>query len=64
MAVDLAVRPFAKGRASSRTHSGWGRRLLTAAVLTWFAILILAPTIGLIHQALAGDGAHPAARGG
>lgn len=32
----------------------WGRRILTGAVLGWFALLILAPTVGLVRQALAG----------
>jgi sulfate transport system permease protein len=31
-----------------------GPRLLTAAVLTWFAMLILVPTVALVRQALAG----------
>jgi sulfate transport system permease protein len=33
---------------------GWGARLLTAAVLLWFAILILAPAAALVRGALAG----------
>lgn len=35
-------------------RSRLGARLLTAAVLGWFAILILVPTIALVRQALAG----------
>lgn len=34
--------------------SSWGRRLLIAAVLTWFAMLILVPGAALVRQAFAG----------
>jgi len=34
--------------------SKWGPRLLTTAVLAWFALLILVPTIALTRQGLAG----------
>jgi sulfate transport system permease protein len=42
-------------RASLRPRRGaLGRRLLTAAVLGWFALLILVPTLALIRGAFAG----------
>ncbi|WP_337176088.1 sulfate ABC transporter permease subunit [Paludisphaera sp.] len=40
----------AKGR---ETASTWGRRLLIAAVLVWFAALILVPGAALVRQAFA-----------
>jgi sulfate transport system permease protein len=48
-AIDLAARPTTAGRT-------WpiGRWLLTAAVLGWFALLVLVPTAALIRQVVAG----------
>lgn len=52
MATDpavLPVRPVAAGGASTI-----GRRLLTAAVLGWFALLVLVPAGALLRQVVAG----------
>jgi sulfate transport system permease protein len=48
--------PSAIGQGSSALNqpSPWGRRLLTAAVLGWFGVLILAPTFALARGAFAG----------
>jgi sulfate transport system permease protein len=35
-------------------RGGWGRRLLIAAVVGWFALLILVPALALVRGALAG----------
>ncbi|HEX8202434.1 MAG TPA: sulfate ABC transporter permease subunit [Isosphaeraceae bacterium] len=40
--------------ATSRRGSSLGRRLLTGAVLGWFAVLILVPTLALAREALGG----------
>lgn len=41
-------------RPIERVHRGaWRRRLLTAAVLGWFALLILTPTVALVRGAFA-----------
>src|SRR6516225_8766412 len=37
-----------------RRPGAWGQRVLTGAVLAWFAILILAPTLALVRGAFAG----------
>jgi sulfate transport system permease protein len=50
MAVD--VLPEARS-VPTRRASAWGRRLLTVAVVAWFAVLILAPAIALVRGALA-----------
>src|ERR1700682_1588209 len=47
MAIELSAR--ARVRGTSRI----GRRLLTGAVLGWFALLILVPSMALVRQALA-----------
>ncbi len=49
-AAPLAFELPLKGREEA---SGWGRRLLIAAVLAWFAILILVPGAALVRQAFA-----------
>jgi sulfate transport system permease protein len=54
MAIDIELRPARKIDLSRRCGSSRGRHVLTGAVLIWFAIMILAPTIGLLRQALAG----------
>jgi len=53
MAVDVATQaPPAVPRRP--TPNAWGRRLLTAAVLGWFALLILVPTLALVRGAFSG----------
>jgi sulfate transport system permease protein len=59
MAIDLAIeepRLSPPVPAASRTagRSALGRRLLTGAVLAWFSILILVPTLALVRQVLQG----------
>lgn len=53
MAVDVATQapPSVQRRP---TPNAWGRRLLTAAVLGWFALLILVPTLALVRGAFSG----------
>ena len=56
MAID-ARPPVPRGGPPARRGSRrrpLGRRLLTAAVLGWFALLILVPTVALVREALAG----------
>lgn len=43
----------ARPAVALRPPNPWGRRLLTAAVLGWFALLILAPTVALVRGAFA-----------
>ena len=50
MAIELSARPRV---ARIRGASPIGRRLLTGAVLGWFALLILVPSMALVRQALA-----------
>ncbi|MFO0890642.1 MAG: sulfate ABC transporter permease subunit [Isosphaeraceae bacterium] len=59
MAIDLALEqpridPPARIAARSAGRSALGRWLLTGAVLVWFAILILVPTLALVRQVLIG----------
>lgn len=59
MATDLVLdpprtSPPARALDSRAGTNRLGRRLLTAAVLGWFAILILVPTLGLVRQVLLG----------
>ncbi|MBX6314948.1 MAG: sulfate ABC transporter permease [Isosphaeraceae bacterium] len=51
--LELEVQPRRRVIAPSRRRP-WGRWLLTGAVLTWFAILILVPSLALVRRALAG----------
>jgi sulfate transport system permease protein len=59
MATDLAFEaplrePPPPAAARAATGSALGRRLLIAAVLGWFAVLILVPTLALVRQVLIG----------
>jgi sulfate transport system permease protein len=55
MAVEmLEARPTDAGPTLGARRSSLVPRLLTGAVLVWFAALILVPTIALVRQALAG----------
>ncbi len=51
MATDAVAR---RQVVASKAASPWGRWLLTGAVLGWFALLILVPTIALARRALTG----------
>lgn len=51
MAIEISARAIP---ARGRRDSPLGRRLLIGAVLGWFALLILVPTVALVRQALAG----------
>lgn len=61
MAVDLTVaarthlETAARVRVRPRSRPrSWGRWFLTAAVLSWFALMIVVPTIALLRAAFAG----------
>ena len=45
------------GFVAATSRRAWGRRLLTAAVLGWFALLILVPAVALVSRALEGGAA-------
>ena len=59
MAIDLALgkpqgEPSIRGSGAGCRGSRAGRWLLTGAVLAWFAILILVPTLALVRQVAMG----------
>jgi sulfate transport system permease protein len=55
MSADLVMAPRRPAAVSSAGRSGrLGRRLLIAAVLGWFALLILVPSAALLRTVLAG----------
>ena len=51
MSIETLPRPRI---ATGRARSALGRRLLIGAVLGWFAVLILVPTLALVRAALSG----------
>src|SRR5262245_49134907 len=56
MATDLSANLLAPRAETVRAVRSWpvGRWLLIAAVLGWFALLILVPTLALLRRVLAG----------
>ena len=50
----MGVERAATIEAATTGRGAWGRRLLTAAVLGWFGLLILTPTLALIRGAFGG----------
>src|SRR4051794_27082828 len=51
MSIETLAGPTAQ---AARPGAGPGGRLLTGAVLVWFALLILVPTLALAREALRG----------
>src|SRR5438874_5336894 len=51
--LELAIPPRTSSRVAGPTRS-IGRRLLIAAVLGWFGLLILVPSLALLRQVVAG----------
>jgi len=56
MATDLSAERFRAGAVARPAGRSWplGRWLLIAAVLGWFALLILVPSLALLRQVLSG----------
>lgn len=54
MAVEVEALPAVEASVPARREAApWGRWLLTGAVVGWFALLILVPTLALVRGALA-----------